>query len=113
MSEGDLSGMDKEVVEESVVAIDAVVASSNDGGVHGRRSGLPGGRTQVQSLHFILERAGTCQQSFFFWHFPPWMPPGRGVLSMFYCEEAPGQRQDTLKRLYLSASLGIPQCSPG
>lgn len=65
MSEGDLSGMDKEVVEESVVAIDAVVASSNDGGVHGRRSGLPGGRTQVQSLHFILERAGTCQQSFF------------------------------------------------
>lgn len=65
MSEGDLSGMDKEVVEESVVAIDAVVASSNDGGVHGRRSGLPGGQTQVQSLHFILERAGTCQQSFF------------------------------------------------
>lgn len=113
MSEGDLSGMDKEVVEESVVAIDAVVASSNDGGVHGRRSGLPGGRTQVQSLHFILERAGTCQQSFFFWHFPPWMPPGRGVLSMFYCEEAPGRRQDTLERLYLSASLGIPQCSPG
>lgn len=48
MSEGDLSGMDKEVVEESVVAIDAVVASSNDGGVHGRRSGLPGGQTQVQ-----------------------------------------------------------------
>lgn len=65
MSEGDLSGMDKEVVEESVVAIDAVVASSNDGGVHGRRSGLPGGQTQVQSLQFILERAGTCQQSFF------------------------------------------------
>lgn len=49
----------------------------------------------------------------FFWHFPPWMPPGRGVLSMFYCEEAPGQRQDTLEKLYLSASLGIPQCSPG
>lgn len=113
MSEGDLSGMDKEVVEESVVAIDAVVASSNDGGVHGRRSGLPGGQTQVQSLQFILERAGTCQQSFFFWHFPPWMPPGRGVLSMFYCDEAPGQRQDTLEKLYLSASLGIPQCSPG
>lgn len=65
MSEGDLSGMDKEVVEESVVAIDAVVASSNDGGVHGRRSGLPGGQTQVQSLQFILETAGTCQQSFF------------------------------------------------
>ena len=43
MSEGDLSGMDREVVEERVVAIDAVVASSNDGGVHGRRSGRPGG----------------------------------------------------------------------
>lgn len=42
MSEGDLSGMDSEVVEESVVAMDAVVASSNDGGVHGRRSGRPG-----------------------------------------------------------------------
>lgn len=41
MSEGDLSGMDSEVVEERVVAIDAVVASSNDGGVHGRRSGRP------------------------------------------------------------------------
>lgn len=42
MSEGDLSGMDSEVVEESVVAIDAVVASSKDGGVQGRRSGRPG-----------------------------------------------------------------------
>lgn len=41
MSDGDLSGMDREVVEERVVAIDAVVASSNDGGVHGRRSGRP------------------------------------------------------------------------
>lgn len=40
MSDGDLSGMDSEVVEESVVAIDAVVASSNDGGVQGR-SGRP------------------------------------------------------------------------
>lgn len=29
-------------MEESVVAIDAVVASSNDGGVQGRRSGRPG-----------------------------------------------------------------------
>lgn len=46
MSEGDLSGMDSEVVEESVVAIDAVVASSNDGGVQGRRSGRPGEDTQ-------------------------------------------------------------------
>ena len=36
MSDGDLSGMDREVVEERVVAIDAVVASSNEGGVHGR-----------------------------------------------------------------------------
>lgn len=33
--------MEREVVEERVVAIDAVVASSNDGGVHGR-SGRPG-----------------------------------------------------------------------
>lgn len=46
MSEGDLSGMDSEVVEESVVAIDAVVASSNDGGVQGRRSGRPGDNTE-------------------------------------------------------------------
>ncbi|KAF3835006.1 hypothetical protein F7725_027564 [Dissostichus mawsoni] len=36
VSQGDLSGMDREVVEERVVAIDAVVASSNEGGVHGR-----------------------------------------------------------------------------
>lgn len=42
MSEGDLSGMDREVVEDRVVAIDAVVASSNEGGVQGRRSGRPG-----------------------------------------------------------------------
>lgn len=33
--------MDREVVEESVVAMEAVVASSNDGGVQGRRSGRP------------------------------------------------------------------------
>lgn len=37
--------MDSDVVEESVVAIDAVVASSNDGGVQGR-SGRPGGDTE-------------------------------------------------------------------
>lgn len=49
MSEGDLSGMDREVVEERVVAIDAVVASSNDGGVHGRRSGRPGGDTHTNT----------------------------------------------------------------
>lgn len=47
MSEGDLSGMDSEVVEERVVAIDAVVASSNDGGVHGR-SARPGGEIHGQ-----------------------------------------------------------------
>lgn len=46
MSDGDLSGMDSEVVEESVVAIDAVVASSNEGGVQGRRSGRPGEDTK-------------------------------------------------------------------
>lgn len=47
MSDGDLSGMDREVVEDRVVAIDAVVASSNDGGVHGRRSGRPGGNVEI------------------------------------------------------------------
>lgn len=46
MSEGDRSGIDREVVEERVVAIDAVVASSNDGGVHGSRSGRPGRGTE-------------------------------------------------------------------
>lgn len=40
MSEGDLSGMDSEVVEERVVAIEAVVASSKEGGVQGS-SGRP------------------------------------------------------------------------
>lgn len=33
--------MEREVVEDRVVAIDAVVASSKDGGVQGRRSGRP------------------------------------------------------------------------
>lgn len=42
MSEGDLSGMDSEVVEERVVAIEAVVASSKEGGVQGS-SGRPEG----------------------------------------------------------------------
>lgn len=54
MSEGDLSGMDKEVVEERVVAIDAVVASSNDGGVHGRRSGRPDGKKNQLLLGFFM-----------------------------------------------------------
>lgn len=55
MSEGDLSGMDREVVEERVVAIDAVVASSNDGGVHGRRSGRPV-RDRERDTHVLFFR---------------------------------------------------------
>lgn len=35
MSEGDRSGIDMDVLDDSVVATEAVVASSNDGGVHG------------------------------------------------------------------------------
>lgn len=54
MSEGDLSGMDREVVEERVVAIDAVVASSNDGGVHGRRSGRPGEERERHTQYYYL-----------------------------------------------------------
>lgn len=50
MSDGDLSGMDREVVEDRVVAIDAVVASSNEGGVHGRRSGRPGEENMSRRL---------------------------------------------------------------
>lgn len=45
-SDGERSGMDREVVEERVVAMDAVVASSNDGGVQGRRSGRPTGQNE-------------------------------------------------------------------
>lgn len=37
MSEGDLSGNDMDVLDDSVVATEAVVASSNDGGVQGCR----------------------------------------------------------------------------
>lgn len=37
MSEGDRSGIDIDVLDDSVVATEAVVASSNDGGVHGCR----------------------------------------------------------------------------
>uniref|UniRef100_A0AAZ1XWL4 Immunoglobulin domain-containing protein n=1 Tax=Oreochromis aureus TaxID=47969 RepID=A0AAZ1XWL4_OREAU len=36
------------------------------------------------------------------------MPPGRGFPGMSHWEEAPGQTQDTLKRLHLSAGLGTP-----
>lgn len=42
-SEGDRSGMERDV-EDRVVAMEAVVASSKDGGVQGRRSGRPVGR---------------------------------------------------------------------
>lgn len=42
--------MDREVVEERVVAMDAVVASSNDGGVQGSRSGRPGGKKSVREV---------------------------------------------------------------
>lgn len=45
VSEGDRSGMDRDV-EDRVVAMDAVVASSKEGGVQGRRSGRPVGRSQ-------------------------------------------------------------------
>lgn len=54
MSEGDLSGMDREVVEERVVAIDAVVASSKDGGVHGRRSGRPARKRERDRDSFLV-----------------------------------------------------------
>lgn len=59
MSDGDLSGMDKDVVDERVVAIDAVVASSNDGGVQGRRSGRPG-RKKDTGLVLVLQLANAC-----------------------------------------------------
>lgn len=40
VSEGERSGMEREV-DDRVVAMEAVVASSKDGGVQGRRSGRP------------------------------------------------------------------------
>lgn len=42
VSEGDRSGMDRDV-DDRVVAMEAVVASSKEGGVQGRRSGRPVG----------------------------------------------------------------------
>ena len=42
VSEGDRSGMERDV-EDRVVAMEAVVASSKEGGVQGRRSGRPVG----------------------------------------------------------------------
>ena len=42
VSEGDRSGTERDV-EDSVVAMEAVVASSKEGGVQGSRSGLPAG----------------------------------------------------------------------
>lgn len=44
-SEGDRSGMERDV-EDRVVAMEAVVASSKDGGVQGKRSGRPMGRSR-------------------------------------------------------------------
>lgn len=61
MSQGDLSGMDSEVVEERVVAIDAVVASSKDGGVHGRRSGRPGEKGEL----FPIAASGALLQLYY------------------------------------------------
>lgn len=63
MSEGDLSGMDREVVEESVVAMDAVVASSNDGGVQGRSDRPGGGRERYEFASFICGHV--CLYSFY------------------------------------------------
>lgn len=45
VSEGDRSGMERDV-EDRVVAMEAVVASSKEGGVQGRRSGRPVGMRQ-------------------------------------------------------------------
>lgn len=54
MSEGDLSGMDSEVVEDRVVAMEAVVASSKEGGVQGS-SGRPV-ETRQQKGHIKLAK---------------------------------------------------------
>lgn len=40
----------------------------------------------------------------------PWMPRRRGIPVMSYQEEAPGQIQDLLKRLYLTNGLGTTRC---
>lgn len=45
VSEGDRSGMERDV-DDKVVAMEAVVASSKEGGVHGKRSGRPVGMRQ-------------------------------------------------------------------
>lgn len=47
VSEGDRSGTERDV-DDSVVAMEAVVASSKEGGVQGSRSGLPAGPGQGQ-----------------------------------------------------------------
>lgn len=47
VSEGDRSGTERDV-DDSVVAMEAVVASSKEGGVQGSRSGLPAGPEQGQ-----------------------------------------------------------------
>lgn len=66
MSDGDLSGMDRDVVEERVVAIDAVVASSNDGGVHGRRSGRPEREKETNTLILLVISDSLCLLVSFF-----------------------------------------------
>ena len=43
----------------------------------------------------------------------PWASPGGGVLGIPIRGETPGQTQDALERLYVSAGMGRSRCPPG
>lgn len=76
VSEGDRSGMERDV-EDRVVAMEAVVASSKEGGVQGRRSGRPVARSgwalagawEASGLHLQLGSPSTTHAPYS--HLPP------------------------------------------
>lgn len=116
VSEGDRSGMERDV-EDRVVAMEAVVASSKEGGVQGSRSGRPVGMRQGHLLELGPRAALKASELYYSSHRSPTLfSPQHGIPLASGCSQAKiqtaSQRSCLTCRHLLALSSSLPHpCS--